>query len=94
MGAIIKYGSQSSPVSFLNVVPQDKSAVINQSAPPDTLWLDIYQAGNVNVTPVAKNKTYAYVFKGEVLDVKSKDIEQKVCHGRENKVHKDHNPVR
>jgi hypothetical protein len=60
----------------MEVVPRNNSVVGNISVPPDTLWLELYQTGNQ--TPVIKNKTFAYTFKGEVLDVKSKEIEQKV----------------
>ena len=77
VGAIIKYAYSSSSAQFLDVVPENSTATHNLSVPPDTLWLHL--ALNGSTTASMQNKTYAYLFKGEVLENKPKQIEQKVC---------------
>ncbi|CAL8073970.1 unnamed protein product [Orchesella dallaii] len=64
VGAIIRYASAATPYFHINVVPQNGTEAFNQSVPPDALWLRL-------------NKTYSYVFKGEVKQEESKLIEQK-----------------
>lgn len=54
------------------VVPE-KGSTYNQSLPPDSLWLKFPKPG---ITPA--NKTYAYTFRGEIVDVEDNEIDLKV----------------
>ena len=74
VGAIIRFTYTTSEVSHLAVVPQ-QGGNLNLSAPPDSLWLILQKEGPAAL-PI--NKTYAYLFKGEVVNAESKQIEQKV----------------
>ncbi|GAB6027994.1 solute carrier 9, sub A, variant 3 [Chamberlinius hualienensis] len=73
VGAIIRYAGEESSVSHLRVVPAN-SILLNSTLPPDTLWLEMlpppFERGN-------QNKTYAYIFRGEIVDAQSKMIDQK-----------------
>ncbi|CAG7838048.1 unnamed protein product [Allacma fusca] len=76
VGAIIRYSYTSSEVSHLSVIPASGSGSqggLNLTVPPDSLWL-LLKKGPATLP---KNKTYAYVFKGEISDSESKQIEQK-----------------
>lgn len=64
VGAIIRYASAATPYYHINVIPQNGTEAVNQSVPTDALWLRL-------------NRTYSYVFKGEVKAEESKLIEQK-----------------
>jgi sodium/hydrogen exchanger-like protein 6/7 len=54
------------------VVPES-SSTYNQSLPPDSLWLKFPKPG---ITPA--NKTYSYIFRGEIVDVEDNEIDLKV----------------
>ncbi|GLG94916.1 Sodium/hydrogen exchanger 7 [Gryllus bimaculatus] len=75
VGALIRYTGTSSNTStgyHMPVVPE-KGYSYNQSLPPDTLWLRHFGKG-AGPTP---NKTYAYTFRGEIVDVEDNEIDLK-----------------
>jgi len=61
-------------VTHLAVVPASSTRLNSSSPPPDSLWLYLPRGAQTAV-----NKTYSYVFKGEVVDTEVGQIEQKVC---------------
>lgn len=75
MGAIIRYAGEESEVTHLTIVSLND----NISIPPDNIYLPM----SVNMPTRSEdklqsiNKTYAYVFRGEVTDVSSKKLDQK-----------------
>lgn len=65
IGAIIKYvGESETSFTHLNVVPQMSNRT-SLDAPPDALWvpLEIHDK-----TAKMRNKTYVYVFRGQLAD--------------------------
>uniref|UniRef100_A0A646QDS8 Sodium/hydrogen exchanger n=1 Tax=Hemiscolopendra marginata TaxID=943146 RepID=A0A646QDS8_9MYRI len=74
VGIIIRYASEASEIFHINVKPSAPHAHVNASVLPDTLWLQISsQPGARNV----HNKTFVYVFRGEIVDVEGNEIDQK-----------------
>lgn len=71
VGAFIRYIGSSSPVLHM-AVHQDESDKFNLSLPPDSLWLHFSTKGS------AVNKTYAYGFRGEIVDLEGNEIDLKV----------------
>jgi hypothetical protein len=81
VGAIIKYTSQSTVLSHISVVPAPDQGrlILNDTLPPDALWLSFPKRGQG--ATLATNRTYSYVFKGELQagdNPETKEIEQKV----------------
>nr|CAD7447743.1 unnamed protein product [Timema bartmani] len=74
VGAIIRYTGSTSTVFHMLVVPEPASKY-NLSLPPDTLWLHFSNKVG-GVTPTS-NKTYAYTFRGEIVDVEDNEIDLK-----------------
>lgn len=74
MGAFIRYIGSSTPVLHMGVHP-DKADHYNLSLPPDSLWLRFSTKGASG--PVA-NKTYSYIFRGEIVDLEENEIDLKV----------------
>nr|CAD7428702.1 unnamed protein product [Timema monikensis] len=74
VGAIIRYTGNTSTVFHMLVVPEPASKY-NLSLPPDTLWLHFSNKVG-GVTPTS-NKTYAYTFRGEIVDVEDNEIDLK-----------------
>lgn len=72
VGAIIRYAGGDSSVSHLSVVAAP-GTTYNNSVPPDALWFSMRAPSNP-----AQNKTYAFVFRGEVVDAENNEIDQKV----------------
>ncbi|XP_023237027.1 sodium/hydrogen exchanger 7-like [Centruroides sculpturatus] len=75
MGAIIRYAGEESEVTHLTV----NSPSENRSIPPDNIYLPMLvkmPTGNQDKLKQI-NKTYAYVFRGELTDVSSKKLDQK-----------------
>lgn len=72
VGALIRYTGNTSTVVHVPVVPEKGYNTYNQSLPPDTLWLKHF--GSAGPTP---NKTYAYTFRGEIVDVEDNEIDLK-----------------
>lgn len=56
-------------------VHPDKADHYNLSLPPDSLWLRFSTKGASG--PVA-NKTYSYIFRGEIVDLEENEIDLKV----------------
>ncbi|KAF4528470.1 hypothetical protein B566_EDAN015932 [Ephemera danica] len=54
------------------VVVPEKGSTYNQSLPPDSLWLKFPKPG---ASPA--NKTYAYTFRGEIVDIEDNEIDLK-----------------
>lgn len=74
VGAIIRYGFKSSnKIEHLPVVPAP-GTTYNQSIPPDILWFEVQETMN---GASAKNKTFAYSFRGEIFKQDS-EIDKKV----------------
>lgn len=74
VGAFIRYVGSSTPVRHVNVSPERPNQY-NLSLPPDRLWLKF--ATKTATGPVA-NKTYFYVFGGEIVNLEENEIDLKV----------------
>ena len=73
MGALIRYAGSKTPVFHMSVVPE-KDSKYNLSLPPDTLWLRYSSRGG---NPPLPNKTYAYAFREEIVDVEDNEMDLK-----------------
>lgn len=73
VGAFIRYTGSTTEVSHMSVQPE-KTDKYNQSLPPDKLWLQFSNKG----APSMRNKTYAYVFRSEIVDLEGNEIDFKV----------------
>ncbi|XP_022252192.1 sodium/hydrogen exchanger 9-like isoform X2 [Limulus polyphemus] len=77
VGAIIRYGGEDTEVVFVAVKPISHNNT-PVDIPPDNLFYTMEVKGNpVKGDLDYLNKTYAYVFRGEVTDVESKKLDQK-----------------
>ncbi|XP_037960713.1 sodium/hydrogen exchanger 6 isoform X3 [Teleopsis dalmanni] len=78
VGAVIRYADTSTTLIHLVVDPQGDPK-FNQTIPPDTLWLNFpgKLAQNTTDKEPIENKTYAYVFRGQVHDVDENEIDLK-----------------
>lgn len=76
VGAIIRYAGTTTPLIHLSVEPEGESK-FNQSLPPDTLWLKFPVHHGVENKDPLTNKTYAYVFRGQVVDLEENEIDLK-----------------
>ncbi|XP_053960843.1 sodium/hydrogen exchanger 9 isoform X9 [Anastrepha ludens] len=77
-GAVIRYAGTSTPLVHLEVDPAGDPK-FNQTLPPDTLWMKFpgKLAPNTTDKEPIPNKTYAYVFRGQVYDVDENEIDLK-----------------
>ncbi|XP_017465099.1 PREDICTED: sodium/hydrogen exchanger 6 isoform X4 [Rhagoletis zephyria] len=78
VGAVIRYAGTSTPLVHLEVEPTGDPK-FNQTLPPDTLWMKFPGKLTPNTTdnePI-QNKTYAYVFRGQVYAVDENEIDLK-----------------
>lgn len=73
VGALIRYAGSKTPVFHMSVVPE-KDSKYNLSLPPDTLWLRYSSRGG---NPPLPNKTYAYAFREEIVDVEDNEMDLK-----------------
>ncbi|XP_069678166.1 sodium/hydrogen exchanger 9 isoform X3 [Periplaneta americana] len=73
VGALIRYAGSKTPVLHMSVVPE-KDSKYNLSLPPDTLWLRFPNKGG---SPPLPNKTYAYAFREEIVDVEDNEMDLK-----------------
>lgn len=73
MGALIRYAGNKTPVLHMSVSPE-KDSKYNLSVPPDTLWLRFPNRGG---NPPLPNKTYAYAFREEIVDVEDNEMDLK-----------------
>uniref|UniRef100_A0A1B6KK60 Sodium/hydrogen exchanger n=1 Tax=Graphocephala atropunctata TaxID=36148 RepID=A0A1B6KK60_9HEMI len=73
VGAFIRYIGSSTPVLHMGVQP-DRTDTYNLSLPPDSLWL---RFSNKGASGPVVNKTYAYVFRGEIVDLQDNEIDLK-----------------
>ena len=71
VGAFIRYTGSTISVVHMSV-SQDKSDKYNMSLPPDSLWLRFPNKAGVT------NKTYSYIFRGEIVDMEGNEIDYKV----------------
>ncbi|XP_054745180.1 sodium/hydrogen exchanger 6 isoform X2 [Anastrepha obliqua] len=78
VGAVIRYAGTSTPLVHLEVDPAGDPK-FNQTLPPDTLWMKFpgKLAPNTTDKEPISNKTYAYVFRGQVYDVDENEIDLK-----------------
>uniref|UniRef100_U5EH20 Sodium/hydrogen exchanger n=1 Tax=Corethrella appendiculata TaxID=1370023 RepID=U5EH20_9DIPT len=78
VGAIIRYAGTTTPVVHLSVDPVESSKY-NQSLPPDSLWLTFpgKLQPNLNTSQPAPNKTYSYIFRGEIAKIEENEIDLK-----------------
>ncbi len=74
VGAIIRYTFTITPVTHMNVNPENSTLANLSTVPPDELWLWFPYKSNNEI----KNKTYSYRFHGDV-NGKSNEIDYKVC---------------
>ncbi|XP_017111334.1 sodium/hydrogen exchanger 6 isoform X2 [Drosophila elegans] len=76
VGAIIRYAGTSTTLVHMQVEPQGVPTY-SDKLPPDTLWFK-YPVNQTNGTKLPEgNKTYAYVFRGQVHDVDENEIDLK-----------------
>lgn len=73
VGAIIRYAGSTSPVLNMQVYSNDPN--YNSSLPPDLVSLHFSAKGNMSNSKT--NKTYAYTFRGEVVDIQENQIDLK-----------------
>jgi sodium/hydrogen exchanger-like protein 6/7 len=73
VGALIRYAGNKTPVLHMSVTPE-KDSKYNLSLPPDTLWLRFPNRGG---SPPLPNKTYAYAFREEIVDVEDNEMDLK-----------------
>lgn len=74
IGALIRYTGTSSSVTHVSVHSYNNTKY-NLSVPPDTLWFRFPNRFiNSSIVP---NKTYAYSFRGEIVDVENSEIDLK-----------------
>lgn len=73
VGALIRYAGSTTPVFHMSVVPE-KDGKYNLSLPPDTLWL---RFSSRDGNPPLPNKTYAYAFREEIVDVENNEMDLK-----------------
>ncbi|KAG8226968.1 hypothetical protein J437_LFUL009519, partial [Ladona fulva] len=71
VGAIIRYAGSTSAVLRMSVKPDEQGYTYNQSVPPDIIWLRYPNKQSV------QNKTYAYTFRGEIVDLEENEIDLK-----------------
>lgn len=71
VGALIRYTGSTTKVFHMSVQPE-KNDRYNLSLPPDILWLQYSGA-----SPLIRNKTYAYVFRSEIVDLEGNEIDFK-----------------
>ncbi|XP_022245093.1 sodium/hydrogen exchanger 7-like [Limulus polyphemus] len=77
IGAIIRYGAEDTEISFVNVKTTSNNVTVHDM-PPDSLFFAMQvKTGEGRVKTKYENKTYAYVFRGEVTDVESQKLDQK-----------------
>ncbi|XP_018918233.1 sodium/hydrogen exchanger 6 isoform X2 [Bemisia tabaci] len=69
VGAFLRYTGTPQQLQHLDVTPLNTS-VYNASLPPDALWLQYHTNNN-------QNKTYAYIFRGEIVPSKNYEIDLK-----------------
>ncbi|KOB73833.1 Sodium/hydrogen exchanger, partial [Operophtera brumata] len=77
VGAIIRYGASTNQITYLDVHP-DMDTKYNQSVPPDMLRFHFPDKIQISggEAPVP-NKTYAYSFRGEIVNVEQNEIDLK-----------------
>ncbi|XP_026731978.1 sodium/hydrogen exchanger 7 isoform X6 [Trichoplusia ni] len=77
VGAIIRYAGSTNQVTYINVHPAPETKY-NLSVPPDMLRLHFPDKMQVSSgdAPVP-NKTYAYSFRGEIVNVEQNEIDLK-----------------
>lgn len=68
VGAIIRYAGSSAHVLNMNIIQGDPT--YNSTVPPDTLSLH-FSSNNKN------NKTYQYLFRGEIVGMQDNEIDIK-----------------
>lgn len=73
VGALIRYAGSKTPVLHMSVTPE-KDSKYNLSLPPDTLWLRFPNRGS---NPPLPNKTYAYAFREEIVDIEDNEMDLK-----------------
>nr|XP_027201088.1 sodium/hydrogen exchanger 9-like isoform X3 [Dermatophagoides pteronyssinus] len=86
VGALIRYSGSDTKVSQLRVSPKDEddsSMNITSDVPPDMLWITFdvprvvwslpnnYKITFANETSLTEQKSYAYIFKGELFNPKT-----------------------
>nr|XP_046911145.1 sodium/hydrogen exchanger 9-like isoform X2 [Dermatophagoides farinae] len=83
VGAIIRYSGSDTKVSQLRVSPKDETVNLTSDAPPDMLWITFdvpkfvwnlplhYKITMSNETSSTEQRSYAYVFKGELFNPKT-----------------------
>ncbi|XP_076370262.1 sodium/hydrogen exchanger 6-like isoform X2 [Tachypleus tridentatus] len=79
IGAIIRYSAEDTEISFVNVKPTFNNVTV-MDLPPDSLFFTMKVRtgeGDFKTETESENKTYAYVFRGEITDVESQNIDQK-----------------
>ncbi|CAB3239821.1 unnamed protein product [Arctia plantaginis] len=77
VGAIIRYGGTTNHITYINVHPANDTAY-NMSVPPDMLRLHF--PDKIPISPgdaPVPNKTYAYSFRGEIVNVEQNEIDLK-----------------
>ncbi|XP_075225926.1 na[+]/H[+] hydrogen exchanger 3 isoform X2 [Lycorma delicatula] len=73
VGAMIRYTGSTTKVLHMSVQPESDDHY-NLSLPPDTLWL---RYSNKGASPLIRNKTYAYIFRSEIVNLEGNEIDFK-----------------
>ncbi|XP_052759087.1 sodium/hydrogen exchanger 6 isoform X4 [Galleria mellonella] len=77
VGAIIRYGGTTNEVTHIDAHPAPDSKY-NLSVPPDMLWFHFPDKIQISSGEVpVPNKTYAYSFRGEIVNIEQNEIDLK-----------------
>ncbi|XP_038207963.1 sodium/hydrogen exchanger 7 isoform X9 [Zerene cesonia] len=76
VGAIIRYGSSTNEITYIDAHP-DPDSKYNLSVPPDMVRFHFPDKIQVTGDASIPNKTYAYSFRGEIVNVEQNEIDLK-----------------
>ncbi|XP_045486370.1 sodium/hydrogen exchanger 7 isoform X11 [Pieris rapae] len=76
VGAIIRYGSSTNEITYIDAHP-DPDSKYNLSVPPDMVRFHFPDKFQVTGDGPVPNKTYAYSFRGEIVNVEQNEIDLK-----------------
>ncbi|XP_047508408.1 sodium/hydrogen exchanger 7 isoform X14 [Pieris napi] len=76
VGAIIRYGSSTNEITYIDAHP-DPDSKYNLSVPPDMVRFHFPDKIQVTGDGPVPNKTYAYSFRGEIVNVEQNEIDLK-----------------
>ncbi|XP_068626629.1 sodium/hydrogen exchanger 6 [Battus philenor] len=77
VGAIIRYGASTNQVTYIDALPAPETAY-NLSVPPDVVRFHFPNKMQISAEGIpVPNKTYAYSFRGEIVNMEQNEIDLK-----------------